>query len=657
MAKETDLILKVAEFPHLMEPKRIGRLKVRNRIVMPAMGSGLGEMGYPGDRIIEYYKRRAAGWVGLLIIEASYVVPIPGIRVGHLSLDSDSHLEAWKRLVDTIHQEGAAVGVQLIHPGRQTLKSLTADLPTLAPSPIPSPVVGVVPHELSIAEIEEIIQAFAAAARRATAAGVDLVEVHGGHGYLGSNFLSPNANKRTDQYGGNQRNRARFLIEVIKTIKHELGQDLPISCRINGDDLVEGGMTMADAREAAMALVQSGVDVLNVTAGVYGSYPSIIPPCSERQGCFVKFAENIKQVVSIPIITVGRIKTPQLAEKIIAEKKADFVAVGRAQIADPEWVRKSFLGQEADIVPCIGCLQGCIDSVNSGRTEGLTCLVNPWAGREYQLVFNKVTSQDKIVIVGGGPAGLNAAWVLAHRGYKVTVVEEQEKLGGQLNLASIPPGKEEFRKVVEYFSKKVRSAGIGIILGKRADIALLRFLNPNKVVLATGAQPIIPKITGIETASTVQAWEVLKQGKIDGQKVAIIGGGAVGIETAEFLALLGKDVTVIEMLPFWGNGMGPMWRWHIKNKRNRREINFATLVSTKVIDVEPNKLTMEHRGETIVLEKIDRIVLAVGARPENSLREEIVNNLKIPVVTVGDAKKVRNALEAIADGVDAGLRI
>ncbi|WP_395879965.1 FAD-dependent oxidoreductase [Desulfallas sp. Bu1-1] len=363
--------------------------------------------------------------------------------------------------------------------GRQTSKILTGDLPAVAPSAIPSPVSKVMPHELSIEEIDEIIEAFVSAARRAASVGVDLVEVHGGHGYLGSQFLSPNTNKRTDKYGGGQRGRARFLIEVIKGIKNELGRDFLVSCRINGSDFMDGGMdfmdggmTFVDAQEAAQALLESGVDVLNVSAGVYGSYPSIVPPSVEPQGCFVELAENIKKVVPVPVITVGRIKTPELAEKILAEKKTDFVALGRALIADPDWVQKTFAGKEADIRPCIGCNQGCIDSINAGREEGLTCTINPWAGREFKLAFKKVENKDKVVVVGGGPAGLNAAWVMAKRGYQVTLVEEQEKLGGQLRLAAIPPGKAEFREAIDYFINKVQTAGVETILGKRADVSL-----------------------------------------------------------------------------------------------------------------------------------------------------------------------------------------
>lgn len=643
------------KYPNIMNPGRIGRLHIRNRIVMPAMGSGLAEMGYPGDRIIEYYRRRAAGGVGLLIIEASYVVPIPGLMSGHLSLAYDDHLEAWQRLVNAIRQEGAAVGVQLQHFGRQTSKATSGDLRTVAPSAIASPVSRVVPHELTIEETEEIIQAFASAARRASLAGVDLVEVHGGHGYLGSNFLSPNTNIRTDKYGGGQRERARFLIEVIQAIKSELGQDFPVSCRFNGNDFMEGGMSLVDAREAAQALMESGVDVLHVSAGTYGSYPAIVPPSAESQGCFVEMAESIKQVVPVSVITVGRIKTPKLAEKILAENKANFIALGRAQIADPEWCYKSLTGREADINPCIGCNQGCIDHVNSGRP--ITCTVNPWVGREYKLVSNSVQNREKVVVVGGGPAGLNAAWVMAGRGYQVTLVEEQETLGGQLNLAAIPPGKEEFRETIEYLVRKIQTAGVEVILGKRADGSLLRSLNPDKVVLATGARPITPGIKGIETAQAVQAWDVLRQGEVEGQKVAIIGGGAVGIETAEFLSVLGKDVTVIEMLPFWGKGMGPICRWYVKNKLDKKEMNFQILTSTKVIFVDQTGLTLERNGETFKLEGIDRIVFAVGARPVNSLLEDIANNLKVPVFVVGDAKETRNALEAVSEGVDIGLSI
>lgn len=657
MSKEADETLEKVKYPHLMKPGKIGRLHIRNRVVLPPMGSGLGELGYPGDRIIEYYKRRAAGGVGLLIIEASYVVPLPGVKVGHLSLAYDDYLEAWQRLVNVIRKEGASVGVQLLHPGRQTLKQLTADLPAVAPSAIPSPVSRIVPHELSIEEIQEIIQAYVNAARRASEAGVELVEIHGGHGYLGNNFLSPISNKRTDKYGGGPRERARFLIEIIQGIKLELGQDFPVSCRINGNDFIEGGITLEEAKESARALVESGVNVLNVSAGVLGSYPSIVPPGSDPQGCFVELAANIKQAVPVPVITAGRIKTPELAEKIIAAGKADFVAVGRAQIADPEWVKKSFAGRETDINPCIACNQGCIDSTHAGRLEGITCTVNPWVGREFKLVSNRVENREKVVVVGGGPAGLNAAWVLADRGYQVTLVEGQEKLGGQLNLAAVPPGKGEIREAVDYLIRKVKKAGAETILGKRAALPHLRSLNPDKVILATGARPIDPKIPGIETVDAVQAWEVLRQGNVEGQKVAIIGGGAVGIETAEFLALLGKDVIVIEMLPFWGKGMGPIFRWYVKNKRDKKEINFAVLTSTKVVSVEPNKIILQRNGETTSLNGIDSIVLAVGARSEHSLLEELENNLKVPVVAVGDAKEVRTALDAIWDGVDVGLRI
>ncbi|HWQ76836.1 MAG TPA: FAD-dependent oxidoreductase [Syntrophomonas sp.] len=646
-----------SSFPHLAEPGQIGRLKLRNRIVMPSMGSGLAELGYPGERIIQYYQKRAAGGAGLIIIEASYIIPVPGLKTGHMSLASDSHQKEWKCLVDTIHKEGAAVGVQLHHPGRETSKALTADLIAVGPSPIPSPVARVVPHELSIEEIEGIKHAFVSAARRAAAAGADLVEVHGGHGYLGSNFLSPQANKRTDQYGGGPKERARFLVEVVRAIKDELGRDFPVSCRYNGSDYVENGLILSDACEVARTLMESGVDVLNISAGVYGSYPATIPPAIEPQGCFVELAHSIKQMVPVPIIAVGRIKTAAMADRIIAENKADFVAVGRAHLADPEWVFKSMTGQAEDIAPCIGCLQGCIDSLSAVQSAGISCLVNPWAGREFQLKLNKTESPARIIVVGGGPAGLNAAWVMAARGHHVILVEEQKEFGGQLNLAAMVPGKEEFREAIRYFSRKVQSAGVEIIEGKRADVDFIKNLNPDKVIVATGARPVTPQISGTESAFAIQAWEALKFGHVEGQRVAVVGGGAVGIETAELLTSLGKDVTVIEMQPYWGKGMGAIWRWYVKNKRDKKEINFKIVTSAKVIRVEPHQIVMENKGQAIILGNIDAIVLAVGARSNNYLGKEIQAQLGIPVQVIGDAKEVRNALEAVREGVQAGLAV
>jgi len=358
--------------------------------------------------------------------------------------------------------------------------------------------------------------------------------------------------------------------------------------------------------------------------------------------------------VPVPIIAVGRIKTPEHAEKILAAGKADFIALGRALLADPRWVQKTFSGNAADIRPCIGCNQGCIDLLNDGGE--VACTVNPWVGRELYLTFNKVQTRDKVVVIGGGPAGLNAAWVLAGRNYQVTLVEEQDELGGQMNLAAIPPGKGEFREAINYFVRKVHKAGVEIILGKRADVSLLRSLSPGKVIIATGARPVTPKINGIETVSPLQAWEVLKQGKVDGRRVIIIGGGAVGIETAKFLDALGKDVTVIEMLPFWGKGMGNISRWYVKKKREKREINFQIFTSTKVVSVNPSKITLERENKMFVLEGIDSIVCAVGACPENALSKDLTENLMIPSFLIGDAKEPRTSLEAIWEGGDIGLR-
>jgi len=647
-------------FEKLFEPFNIGPLRVRNRIVMPPMVVGYaGPHGEVTEQLIAYYEARARGGVGLVIVEASYVSPEGKLVEGELGVYDDSLVPGLARLADAIKIHGAAAAVQIAHGGLQSKAE------PVGPSAIPRRVIPppTTPRELSTREVEELVDKFAAAAERVKRAGFDAVEVHGTHGYLITQFLSPLTNRRTDKYGAD---RALFAVEVVERIKERCGKAFPVIFRLNSSEFIEGGITVEDAKKVARRLEEAGVDAFDVTGGNYDTADYILMPYYYvEEGWFFKLAKEVKSVVSVPIISGGLVTSPEVAERAIAEGYVDAVFLGRQLIADPEWPKKVAEGRVADIRPCIMCNEGCIGNrVFMGKPTW--CTVNPLSGWEYRWrseeEIPRASVKKRVLIIGGGPAGLEAARVAALRGHEVTLVDENEQLGGILRYTSKLDFKQRLAKLVAWYERQLERLGVKVVKGRRADEGLLEELKPDVVVVATGSKPLTPKIPGVENA--VMADDVLL-GKVQpGAKVVIVGGGLVGVELALHLAKQGKDVTVVEALPEIARDLEPISKIALTRPRGPWpegllwKYNVKVLTSSPVVEVRKDGVVVVR--EMLRLETIpaDTVILAVGrvANVDPALLEAARRVAK-EVYVIGDAKSPRKVIDAIHEGFFTALSI
>ena len=638
MATMTSQIL-----PLLFAPLKIGRIELKNRIVMLPAATNFAE-----EAKIDFYAARARGGVGLIQLPPGTVDPTSDYALAP-SLYDDRFVPVLARLVDAIHSAGTVVSIQLWHGGRQ-LHVFNTETSVVAPSPIPWSRNAKVPRELSIPEIEELVEKFARAAMNAKRAGVDFVEVHAAHGYLVSEFLSPLSNKRTDRYGGDLGGRTRFAAEIIRRIKEVAGNDFPVSGRINGADNIHPGLTLDDVKAIAPILVDAGLDLISVSAGVYGSYPTIVPPVDTPHGCNVPLAEGVKSVVKVPVITAGRINDPRLAEEILAAGKADLVGMARALFTDPELPAKAARGEFDEIHKCIAC-NTCIDFLDSGP---IRCPVNPMLGRERECEIVPATKKERVVVIGGGPAGLEAARVAARRGHEVTLYEKAPRLGGQWLLAAASPDKQEFMELINYQTRQLAKLGVTVKLGREASPALVRELEPDAVIVATGATPVKLPIPGINLGKVVTAWDVLQGNTRAGNNVLVVGGGNVGLETAYFLAEQGKKVTVIEKLRQVGTDMGNTVQWHLLKKLKEHRVTISRFTELK--RVTETGITVHRHGVEEVWSEFDTVVLAVGSQSSNELAAALKGIVK-ELYIIGDAVEPRRGVDATQEGAEVGCRI
>ena len=641
----------------LFEPFRIGKMELRNRIVLPPMVSKYAtQEGYVTERLKNYYEARARGGVGLIICGATYIHKQGWCYATQLSIRDDKYIPGLSELTQAIHRHGAKAAIQLHHGGRLAKSELSGMQP-VAPSSIASagsPLPGMggeIPKELTIREIAEIVNQFAEAALRAKKAGFDGVEIHGAHGYIVSQFLSRSCNKRQDSYGGDLPNRARFLVEVIKAIKKAVGSDYPVWCRINGMEYgVPEGITLEEAQETARIAQEAGSDAIHVSA-TGPRAPNNLPSHTFVPAVLEGLAAGIKKAVTVPVIAVGKI-TPEAAEKILAEGKADLIAMGRALLADPELPNKLAENRLEDINPCIECF-GCRNDIFSDKME-IGCHVNAALGKEKEYRIVPAKKPKKVLVVGGGPAGLEAARVAALRGHKVTLWEKEPRLGGQLIQAAIPPYKDRINVLLQYFERQLKKLNVAIELNKEATTATIEKFKPDAVVLGTGVKPLIPEIPGLDRAHAVQAGDIL-EGKVEvGNRVVIIGGEMVGCETAEFLAEKGKQVTVMRRGREMATGVGPSLRPFLLSRLAEKSVTLMTEIKYNKVTPEGIVITTKD-GEKKTIEA-DTIVLAAGAVPDQKLYEDIKGKVR-EVHCVGDCVEPRTIRDATGDGYRIGLQI
>ncbi|MFB3814419.1 MAG: FAD-dependent oxidoreductase [Terriglobales bacterium] len=638
----------------LFTPIKIGKVELRNRIAMLPMGTAMADKdGYVTDRQIAYYTARAKGGVGLIITE--YSVAHHTGKIPHLiSLYNDSYIPGWKKLADSVHAHGAKIFPQLAHGGRQTRSEITGS-PLLAASAIPCPMMKEVPKELTQLEIADIVDGFAEAARRAQEAGCDGVEIHGAHGYLVCNFMSPLTNRRVDEYGGTLRGRLRFPSEIIAAIKSKCGSDFPVAFRFCSDEMVPGGIVPEEATLIAAMLADAGADMIDISRANYGSFKWLFPVYGTPLALNAGFTEKLKQALALPILLGHRINDPFVAENVLAHGQADLVGMGRALIADAELPRKAQEGRFEDISPCIGCNQGCL--ARAVDFLPITCAINPMSGRELELPLIPAKKQKKVLVVGGGLAGMEAARVAAQRGHDVTLYEKSSRLGGQFSLASVPPHKQEFTRVVSYLVRQLKSTGVRVVLGAEATPATVEHMKCDTVIVASGAVPIVPtSIPGTNKPVVSSANDVLGGKTPIGEKVVVVGGGMVGCEVAEYAKQAGAtEVTVLEMLPAVASDLAPIWsREFLLERLEKFQVNLCT--SAMVKEVLDDGVAYTKNGSEYAIRGVSNVILAVGGKSFDPLSQELSG--KVPeLYVIGDAKQVRRAADAIEEGTRIARQI
>lgn len=638
----------------IFEPMTIGNVAVKNRfIVSPMVMNCCTEDGMATEKYIAYHEEKAKGGWGLIVTE-DYAVDPTGKSYKYLpGLWNDEQIPGHAELTRRVHAHGAKIFAQIYHAGRQTDIGVIGTQ-VIAPSPIPCPVKKDMPHEMSVSEVEAMIEKFGDAALRAKKAGFDGVQIHGAHGYLISEFMSPYANKRTDKYGGSVMKRMRFALDIIKNIRAKCGNDFAVDYKISGEERVPGGLNIEDTKAIVPFLVETGIDSLNVSVATYETWYMQVPPAVMDHGWLADLARDIKSVAAtIPVTTVGRVNHPLIAEAIIKSGKADACYMGRASLADPHMPNKARKGDFEDIIRCTACLQGCTGKIDAGFHG--QCMLNPRTVREDEFVIAPAPQKKRILVSGGGPAGAEAAIVAAERGHEVTLYEKNDRLGGMFGLASVPPWKGEISDFISWQTQKLERLGVRVLYNTPVSKELVAKEKPDAVIIANGSKTFVPPIPGKDLPFVAMATDVLKGDESADGSIAVIGGGLIGGETANYLATHGSQVTIIEMLPeIVGEEPDNMKRFLFKSfAEHKVDIH----VETRVLAINEDKtITIQKGGKDVVLGPFDKVLMATGMKPVKGLEEEI-KDLVPEIVLVGDSNKSGNALDAIEGGYIAGLKI
>lgn len=627
-------------------------MHTKNRVVMAPMVRNYADAeGRAMPRYVAHVERIARGGVGTIILEASFVSLEGRGFANELGLHDDTVVPGLRKIVAAAHRHGAKIGIQLYHAGRQTSLKTTGMKP-IAPSSLPDPTVNEIPDTMNQLRIRAVAEAFGRAAMRARSAGCDFVEIHGAHGYLITQFLSPFSNRRTDRYGGSLENRTRFLFDVYGLVREAVGNEFPIIVRLSGDEMVDGGLEIGETMKIARMLEQTGAAAIHVSAGNYASYAKgrMIPPMAVQDGVLVSLAAKVKKAVSIPVITVAKIRTPQLAEKILRDGDADFIAIGRPLLADPDWVNKAHDGRAADIMPCIACNQGCISRLFAQKD--VWCTVNPETGREREFAKKK-GKRKTLVVAGGGPGGMAAAKTAAQRGHRVILYEKTGRLGGQLFAASASPHREGWAELRHALERDVRALGVEVRLRKVCTAAAVKKDRADAVILALGSTAVRPKIPGIGRTNVVVSRDVLEGAKKVAGNVVVAGGGCAGAQTAEFLADRGCNVTIVEATGAIALDAPVDDRALLLGRLAKRKVKMLT--ETQLMSISETYVTLQDLSGTKTL-PADAVVLCLGSFPNDGLLAEFKRVTK-DVRVIGDAAEARHVTEAIAEGSLAALAL
>ena len=643
------------KYPALFQPLKIGKLDVKNRLSVPPMGSGFAaDGGGVSDRLIRYHEARARGGFGLIIVEVTAVDGERGLGSGHqLCLYDDSLIPGFTKLADTVHKYGARIAVQLYHPGRCTFPFFINNRQPIAPSATPDPIVQQVPQALTIPEIKDLVEKFAQAARRVKDAGCDAAEIHGAHGYLIAEFMSAYANKRMDEYGGGPDGLLRFPLEIVRRARELVGPDFPLLFRISSEEAVQLGRTVPESIEMMKSLVAAGIDAVDVSIGVYESGHLTSAPPDMPQGFNSGTSFKFKQALKVPVLVAGRINDPAVAEEIVASGKADIVHIGRQSLTDPDWPAKVQEGREKDVVKCLSCNEGCIEGLAFWLRPSITCLQNLALGREEEYSRPRTSSPKRVLVAGAGPGGLEAARTAALRGHNVILYEKEGYLGGQVKIASIPPSKAIYQEVAHSRIRALKELGVDMHCGQALTADMVSEIRPDVLIIATGSEPAIPNIPGINSKKVMSARKALICEEA-GPCVLVIGGGLVGCETADYLAGKGMAVTIVEMLKHTARDIGPAARFFLRQRLKEKQV--LILTQSTVLSIDDDFATVSTPGGEQRLGPFDIIVMATGAAPVNAL-EDLVKGSVPEVHVIGDARKPGKILAAVEQGADIALKL
>ena len=667
------------EFKKLFEPIRINNLDIKNRIVMPSMGLAYSTDFTFNERLRAFFMERARGGVGLMTIGPFSIDRVGSVPI-MVGLHEDKFIDPLKDFIDKAHREtDVKVTFQLLHMGRYAFSFLSGMTP-MAPSPIPSKLTKETPREMTPEDMETVREAYVQAAIRAAATGVDFLEILTCTGYLMSQFLSPVTNKRTDQYGGTLENRMRFPLEVIGSVRKAIGKEMALGIRVAGNEFMKGGNTNRESALFSRAAEEAGVDAINVTGGWH---ETTVPQLTGNvpAGGFLYLARGIKEAVNIPVFASNRLGDPQVAERALRSGSCDMICWGGPLIADPDLPRKVQEGRLKEIVPCVACNQGCFDTIFSGNP--VTCILNPLAGFEAYYKVERAETPKKIMIAGGGPAGMQFAITAAQRGHRVTLFEKEARLGGQVNLAGAPPGKAELLKLIKSMENRMDLLGVAVELNTLLTPDMVARKKPDLLVVATGAEPVSPDVPGAHLPHVVDAWDVLSEKIWDmGRDVVVVGGSATGCETAHFIAamdvpdpetytflmlhqaedgdyatsllrLSGRRVTVIDMLPKLAGNVGKTARWSLM--KSLKLLGVAQRPGTKLLEITKVAVVVET-GDVQETIPADTVVMAAGVRSVNSLAEAI-QDTGPELIEIGDAKKPGKITEAVRRGFLKALEV
>ena len=656
----------------LLEPINIGKVEIKNRLAMAPMGvvGLLNPDGTPGQRAIDYYIERVRGGVGLVI-------------TGLFKVESD--IEKWKstppsitprartpfaELAETVHAFGGRIFVQLTAGFGRVLNPRNLVEEPVSASAIPyfwQP--DITCRELATGEVERLVACFGTAAEILASAGIDGIELHGHEGYLFDQFTTPIWNRRTDKYGGDLEGKLRFPIEVLEAIKQRVGEDFPVQYRFGlkhymkglnqgalpGEEFLEAGRDIEEGIEMAKSLEQAGFDALHVDAGCYDSHYWSHPPVYQEHGCTVGMAEEVKKVVKIPVIAVGKLDKPDLAQKMLDEGKADIIAVGRGLLADPYWMQKVEEDKPDRIRPCIGCHDGCLGRIMTGGP--LSCAVNPKVGREMAYALKRTHEPKKVMIVGGGVAGLEASRTAALRGHQVTLYERSTVLGGSLIPAGIPSFKKDLRALLDWYESEIGALDVEVKMGHEVNSQWVETEKPQVVIIASGAMPIIPSLPGMQEEIIVTAPEVLLGTRATGRKVLGVGGGLIGCETAVWLAQQGKSVTLIERLPDLLSGGVTVPKVTGEMLQDMLRFNgVEVMTGTRLTGLAGDSVHFQGPSGEEEMLNADTVVLSLGRLPDKELYRSLVGR-RPGLYLIGDAREARNIMGAVWDAYEVARSI